>query len=131
MGRVGEDMDPDQGKLAARQVGLAILATLKNHLGSLNKVKRVIKVLGMVNAIPLSKNILLSLMDAVNYLLKSGEKKMALGLEVLSAWALYRIIFRWKLKPSLNLNEQKCRRLEVWEYGSMGVWEYGNEISNG
>jgi enamine deaminase RidA (YjgF/YER057c/UK114 family) len=49
-GRVGEDMDPEQGKLAARQVGLAILATLKSQLGSLDKVKRVIKVLGMVNA---------------------------------------------------------------------------------
>jgi enamine deaminase RidA (YjgF/YER057c/UK114 family) len=51
-GRVGQDMDAEQGKLAARQVGLAILATLKSHLGSLNKVKRVIKVLGMVNADP-------------------------------------------------------------------------------
>jgi enamine deaminase RidA (YjgF/YER057c/UK114 family) len=51
-GRVDQDMDVEQGKLAARQVGLAILATLKSHLGSLNKVKRVIKVLGMVNADP-------------------------------------------------------------------------------
>jgi enamine deaminase RidA (YjgF/YER057c/UK114 family) len=51
-GRIGESMDQDQGKLAARQVGLAILSTLKHHLGSLNKVKRVIKVLGMVNAHP-------------------------------------------------------------------------------
>lgn len=49
-GRIGEDMDPEQGKLAARQVGLAILSTLKHNLGSLDKVKRVIKVLGMVNA---------------------------------------------------------------------------------
>lgn len=49
-GRIGEEMDPDQGKLAARQVGLAILSTLKSHLGSLDKVKRVVKVLGMVNA---------------------------------------------------------------------------------
>ena len=49
-GRVGEDMDQEQGKNAARQVGLAILATLKNNLGSLDKIKRVIKVLGMVNA---------------------------------------------------------------------------------
>ena len=47
----GEDMDAEQGKLAARQVGLTILSTLKNNLGSLDKVKRVIKVLGMVNAI--------------------------------------------------------------------------------
>jgi enamine deaminase RidA (YjgF/YER057c/UK114 family) len=49
-GRVGQNMDAEQGKLAARQVGLAILATLKHHLGSLDKIKRVIKVLGMVNA---------------------------------------------------------------------------------
>ncbi len=49
IGRVGEDMNEDEGKLAAQQVGLAILSTLKANLGSLNKVKRVIKVLGMVN----------------------------------------------------------------------------------
>jgi enamine deaminase RidA (YjgF/YER057c/UK114 family) len=49
VGRIGKDMDMDAGKLAARQVGLAMLATIKANLGSLNKVKRVIKVLGMVN----------------------------------------------------------------------------------
>jgi enamine deaminase RidA (YjgF/YER057c/UK114 family) len=48
-GRVGRDMDADGGKQAARQVGLAMLATLQAALGSLDKVKRVIKVLGMVN----------------------------------------------------------------------------------
>ena len=42
-------MDMEAGKLAARQVGLAILATLRKNLGSLDKIKRVIKVLGMVN----------------------------------------------------------------------------------
>jgi enamine deaminase RidA (YjgF/YER057c/UK114 family) len=52
IGRIGEDMDMDEGKLAARQVGLAILSTIKTNLGSLNKVKRVIKVLGMVNCTP-------------------------------------------------------------------------------
>lgn len=52
IGRVGKDMTMEEGKLAARQVGLAILATLKQNLGSLNKIKRVIKVLGMVNCIP-------------------------------------------------------------------------------
>lgn len=51
-GRVGQDLDADEGKTAARQVGLAILATVKGHLGSLNKVKRVIKTLGMVGCIP-------------------------------------------------------------------------------
>jgi len=48
-GRIGETMTMDEGKLAARQVGLAILSTLKTNLGSLDKIKRVIKVLGMVN----------------------------------------------------------------------------------
>jgi len=50
-GRVGADITQDEGKIAARQVGLTILATLKKNLGSLNKIKRVIKVLGMVNCI--------------------------------------------------------------------------------
>ena len=48
-GRVGADMNMEEAKLAAQQVGLAILATLKQNLGSFNKIKRVIKVLGMVN----------------------------------------------------------------------------------
>ncbi|MES2894213.1 MAG: RidA family protein [Bacteroidota bacterium] len=56
IGRLGEDLDQDAAKMAARQVGLAILATLKANLGSLNKVKRVIKVLGMVNCTPDFKN---------------------------------------------------------------------------
>src|ERR1700753_2996538 len=49
IGRIGDTMNAEDGKLAARQVGLAILATIKANLGSFDKVKRVIKVLGMVN----------------------------------------------------------------------------------
>ena len=49
VGRIGKDLDIEAGKLAAQQVGLTILSTLKTNLGSLNKIKRVIKVLGMVN----------------------------------------------------------------------------------
>ena len=51
-GRVGADLDLEAGKRAARQVGLAILATLRSELGSLNRVKRLVKTLGMVNAAP-------------------------------------------------------------------------------
>ncbi len=51
-GRVGADLDLDQGHAAARQVGLALLATLRSHFGSLDAVKRVVKVLGMVNSAP-------------------------------------------------------------------------------
>ncbi|MEZ4955159.1 MAG: RidA family protein [Saprospiraceae bacterium] len=52
IGRIGQDMDIEAGKMAARQVGLAILATLRHNLGSLDKIERVVKVLGMVNATP-------------------------------------------------------------------------------
>src|SRR5687768_18133708 len=52
VGRVGESLSLEQGKAAARQVGLTILATLRENLGSLDKVKRVIKTLGMVNCTP-------------------------------------------------------------------------------
>jgi enamine deaminase RidA (YjgF/YER057c/UK114 family) len=51
-GRVGADMTLEQGKQAARQVGLAILSTVRNTLGSLDKVKRLVKTLGMVNSTP-------------------------------------------------------------------------------
>lgn len=51
-GRVGADLNLEQGKEAARQTGLAILSTVRNTLGSLDKVKRLIKTLGMVNAVP-------------------------------------------------------------------------------
>lgn len=49
-GRIGRDLDMDAGKNAAKQVGLSILSTLRHNLGTLNRIKRVIKVLGMVNA---------------------------------------------------------------------------------
>jgi enamine deaminase RidA (YjgF/YER057c/UK114 family) len=49
-GRVGAELSLEEGAQAARQVGLAILATLRSELGSLDRIKRVIKVLGMVNS---------------------------------------------------------------------------------
>ena len=51
-GRVGDDINEDQGKLAARQVGLTMLSTIQTHFGSLDKIGRVVKVLGMVNCSP-------------------------------------------------------------------------------
>jgi enamine deaminase RidA (YjgF/YER057c/UK114 family) len=49
VGRVGEDLNQEDGYKAARQTGLAILATLKSQLGSLDRIRRVIKLLGFVN----------------------------------------------------------------------------------
>jgi len=51
-GKVGKELDQQAGYQAARQVGLTILATLRAELGSLDRVKRVVKTLGMVNATP-------------------------------------------------------------------------------
>jgi len=55
-GKVGLDVNTEEAQAAALQTGLAILATLKQGLGSLNRVKRVIKILGMVNAVPEFEN---------------------------------------------------------------------------
>jgi len=50
VGKLGKDMDTDAGKAAARAIAIDLLATLQNHLGSLDKVKRIIKVMGLVNS---------------------------------------------------------------------------------
>ena len=49
-GRLGLDMDTEAGYEAARLTGLGLLATLRTHLGSLDKVKRVVKLLGLVRS---------------------------------------------------------------------------------
>jgi enamine deaminase RidA (YjgF/YER057c/UK114 family) len=52
IGRIGKDLDIEQGKQAARQVGLTMLSTIHTHVGQLQKIKRVLKILGMVNCTP-------------------------------------------------------------------------------
>ena len=51
-GKLGKDISDDQGKIAARQCGLAILSSVKEQLGGFDKIKRVVKILGMVNCTP-------------------------------------------------------------------------------
>jgi enamine deaminase RidA (YjgF/YER057c/UK114 family) len=51
-GKVGSALTVDEGKEAARLTGIALLTTLKSYVGDLNKVKRIVKVFGMVNADP-------------------------------------------------------------------------------
>ncbi len=51
-GRLGSTMSVDEGYAAAREVGLQIIATAKSALGDLDRVTRVVKVLGMVNCTP-------------------------------------------------------------------------------
>ncbi len=51
-GKVGENINDEEAKRAALQCGLAILSSIKKQFGTLDKIKRVIKLLGMVNAVP-------------------------------------------------------------------------------
>jgi enamine deaminase RidA (YjgF/YER057c/UK114 family) len=51
-GKVGRELDLAAGQAAARATGLALLASLRAEIGSLDRVRRVVKVLGMVNCAP-------------------------------------------------------------------------------
>ncbi len=51
-GRLGHNMNTEEGKQAARQAGLTMLSTIKAHFGDLGKIKRLVKTLGMVNSTP-------------------------------------------------------------------------------
>ena len=51
-GKVGRDFTIEQGYEYARQTGLSLIAVMKAELGDLDKVTRIVKVLGMVNAMP-------------------------------------------------------------------------------
>jgi enamine deaminase RidA (YjgF/YER057c/UK114 family) len=51
-GKVGKELSVEEGKLAAKQVGLAMLSTIKANIGDLSKIKRLVKTLGMVNSSP-------------------------------------------------------------------------------
>lgn len=49
-GKLGKDLNIEEGYEAARQTGISMLATLKNEIGDLDRVVRIVKVTGMVNA---------------------------------------------------------------------------------
>ena len=51
-GKVGSDIDKEAGKQAARQVALTMLSTIISHFREIDKIKKVVKVFGMVNATP-------------------------------------------------------------------------------
>ena len=50
VGKLGKDMDTDAGKAAARSVAIDLIATLQSHLGSLDRIKSIVKVMGLVNS---------------------------------------------------------------------------------
>ena len=51
-GKVGREYTAEQAYQHARSVGIDLIAVMKSELGSLDRVKRIVKVLGMVNAVP-------------------------------------------------------------------------------
>ena len=52
MGRAGDDLDLEQAKAGARQVALTMLSTINTHFGEIDRIKRLVKTLGMVNSTP-------------------------------------------------------------------------------
>jgi enamine deaminase RidA (YjgF/YER057c/UK114 family) len=48
-GQIGKELSIEQGQMASRQAALNLLAILSDHLGTLDKVKRIVKILGFVN----------------------------------------------------------------------------------
>jgi len=52
LGRAGDDLTLEEAKLAARQVGLTMISTIQTHFGNIDRIKRLVKVLGMVNCTP-------------------------------------------------------------------------------
>ena len=51
-GKLGQDLSEEEGKIAAQQCGLAMLSSIKKYFGNFDKLKRIVKVLGMVNSTP-------------------------------------------------------------------------------
>ena len=102
IGKIGKDMSMEEGKLAARQVGLAILATLKANLSSLNKIKRVIKVLGMVNCVPEFERHPYVINGCSELFAQVWGKITESGCAAPWGWAPFRIIFQWRSRPCLN-----------------------------
>ena len=51
-GRAGDNLNIEEAKLAARQVGLTMLSSILTHFGDIDKIKRIVKVFGMVNCTP-------------------------------------------------------------------------------
>ena len=52
VGRAGDTMTMEEAKIAARQVALTMLSTIQTHFGDIDRIKRIVKTLGMVNSAP-------------------------------------------------------------------------------
>src|SRR3989449_4858285 len=99
-GKVGRELTVEQGYQVAREVGLALLATIRASVGSLDRIKRVVKVLGMVNSAegfgdqPRVVNGFSDLMvevfgDAIGKHARSRSEERRVGKECRSRWSPY------------------------------------------
>ncbi len=102
-GRVGQDIDQQAGYDAARQTGLAALATLKAGLGSLDRVKRIIKTLGMVNCTPDFGQHPAVINGFSDLFAEVFGADAGVGRAARSAWARCRATSPWKSKRSSRL----------------------------
>ncbi len=104
-GRLGDTMDLGQGKLAAEQVGLTMLATIKEHFGDIDRIERLVKTLGMVNCTvdfdqqPLVINGFSELMADVFGMDKGVGARSAVGMVALPGGVAVEIEAIFKLRP--------------------------------
>ena len=102
-GKVDHDLTQEQGRVrAARAVGLNILATVRNALGSLDKVKRLVKTLGMVNSTVEYKDDPKVINGFSELMAEVFGDEAGVGAPAPSAWARSRAIFRSRSSASLK-----------------------------
>ncbi|MFO0919894.1 MAG: RidA family protein [Planctomycetaceae bacterium] len=100
VGKVGEALSETEGFDAARAVGLTMLATLKRELGSLDRIVRIVKTLGMVNAIPDFKHHPQVINGFSNLWVELLGEQNGRGARAPSGWDRSPAISRWKSRRS-------------------------------
>ena len=102
LGCLGLDLEIEAGKVAARRAGLASLVTLEQALGSLDAIKRVVKVFGMVAATGSFTQHPAVVNGCSELMQKSGAMRTGLEYEVLLVLHHYPLVLQLKLKQCSN-----------------------------
>jgi len=113
-GRLGSDLDVAKGKMAARDVGLNILAVVKQELGSLDKVVRLVKTLGMVNCTPDFAQQPTVINGFSDLMVEVFGPEMGKGARSAVAWRRCREAFRSKSRRFSRCGREVCYGRRPW-----------------
>jgi enamine deaminase RidA (YjgF/YER057c/UK114 family) len=112
-GKVGSEVTEQEASLAARAVALQILATLKGHLGDLDRVKRVIRLHGMVNSAPGFER-QFAVIDGASDLFyelwgpeRGAHARSAVGVAELPRRSVLEIVGEFEIYPERRASRQK------------------------